>query len=470
VTVEEILAALEAADFGALVGVSEDGSIDFKGEPHQLRDDAGKYELAKDVASFASGLGPSLIVFPIETELPPDSRFERVSRPRPTRRDNFDETQIRAVVASHVYPPVRGLEVRTYPSDDDPDRCLVAILIPPQEESDKPFLVLSPVGADGAKIQGWLIGLPTRAGDSTDHIREAELHEIIVRGRGLATRIEELATMVAGLTPDENETASQEQPAANAPPEAELLLHRARSTAERLGLESVGDSPDFIPPALVLEGRPVAPTTVPSLFRDEGVRQVLERPPATRHEGWNLETLARAELVEGTKLELRGGDRMMLALSDDGQFTVIARLIGFLARDPAAAPRPRPLHKINSLALVEYTYNFVSTYKALAEHFEPRPQRARFGVTILAATGSPAGDLHLPPGGIDSLGWQAPRQTQLPDVPDYPWTYETDLDADTGAIAVPLLERVYAYFKNTTDGIPYLTEDRTSVDTEQFGR
>ena len=188
-----------------------------------------------------------MILFPVESDRTPESQFERAVRVRPIRRDLIDEKQIRDVIQSHVFPSVRGFEIRTYESADDAEKCLVVILIPSQHESDKPFLVLSPVGSEGERVQGWLIGMPTRAGDATDHVRPGELHEIILRGRGLAARVDELAAMVAQTTASVEEEETEPAQEGEHDPESGLLA-RVHRVASRVGGEPMtGEASGFLP-------------------------------------------------------------------------------------------------------------------------------------------------------------------------------------------------------------------------------
>lgn len=69
--------------------------------------------------------------------------------------------------------------------------------VPPQREIDKPFLVLSPLGLNDPKLQAWLFGLPTRALDETEQMRASELHELVSRCRNVASRLEEIAALIA---------------------------------------------------------------------------------------------------------------------------------------------------------------------------------------------------------------------------------------------------------------------------------
>jgi hypothetical protein len=396
-----------------------------------------------------------VIVFPVRTERTPASPFERAVEVRPVGRLMIDEKQLRDVVRSHVHPSVRELDVRMYPSPHA-DKVVVAIVIPEQHEGDKPFLVLSPIGSGGEKIQGWLLGLPVRVADETEHMRAEEVHELISRGLGLAARVEELATILAHQAPAPAEAPS------------ETAWQRARMVADRYVGELNAWDGRRLPPVLILTAVPLQPTGVPTLFRDEGVRGVIERPPITREQGWNLGTLGRAELVEGSRLEVRSGGRKLLDLGEDGVFVAVARVENFLSRDRPGHSKPAP-HRMNSLALVEFTHDFVLTYQAIGEHLEPPPAEAFFGVAVVAATGSPDGPVFLPPGGVHSLGWELPVDITFPDSSDYVWGYPAEMSMRPGEIAYPLLERVYAFFKQSAEAIPYLNQDRSAVDPETFG-
>src|SRR5207244_8207043 len=139
-----------------------------------------------------------------------------------------------------------------------------------------------------------------------------------------------------------------------------------------------------------------------------------------------------AELVEGSKLEVRSGRRKLLSLSDDGVFVAIARIEEFLSRDRVEAGAGAVAHKVSSLALVEFTHDFVLTYKAIVDYLDPPPEDAFFAVAVIAATGSPDGAVFLPPYGVRSIEWGytgAPEARELPDTSDYTWGYSASLSS-----------------------------------------
>ena len=215
----QAVAALESGDFEAFVGVTEGGHLDFKGAPYNLASDAGKFELAKDVAAFANSGVDALIVIGIEAKIEEDSPFERARRVRAVPVRSVDAKRYRDTIRERCYPTIQKVEVNLYPAPDDDSRCLLAIRIPPQPDSNRPFLVLSNLSPDGEKVQGWLVGLPTRTLDVTEHLRPDQLHETFVRGQSVSVRLDEIVGLLAHLpTPaPEVAPAGQASEVASAP-------------------------------------------------------------------------------------------------------------------------------------------------------------------------------------------------------------------------------------------------------------
>ncbi len=466
-----VLKVLASGSWTKLEGVAEDGRIDFKSEPYKLDTEHGKYELAKDVAAFASGHERAVIVLGVKTEKPPDSPFEISKRARGMSRHLINEKQYRDVIRSHVYPTVRGLKVTMYAAADDEEKCILAILIPKQREQDRPFLVHAPLASDGSKVQGWLVGLPVRAIDETEQMRESELHELISRGRNVAGRLDEIVVMLAHL---QQPRTIEPEAAEGVPTIAEKLEALSHETAELFARTSDDLGGYYTAPVLYLAATPTSVVTIPTLFHETGVRQKLENPPVTRHEGWNLATQNRAELVEGNRLSIKSGRRKLIDLREDGTLVAVApfeRLLVTDRLDARGASQTRL--KINSLGLVEFVHDFVLSYLDLTTFFEPRPEQACFLIGIDSAKSTTAGQLLLPPHGIESSGWifADVEDHKPPDLDRFTWDNTTSLrNTSAGEIAYPLLERVYAFFKHTVDAIPYLNEPRNAVDPETFSK
>src|SRR3954452_12642030 len=126
-------------------------------------------------------------------------------------------------------------------------------------------------------------------------------------------------------------------------------------------------------PLLYIAAAPSEPTLVPTLTRPEGVRELIENPPHSRYDGFNLLTLDRATLMAGESLRVSNGDRKHIDLLVDGTLTAVGMFEGFLGwgrhdfvKDPKATP----------VAVVEFTHDFVPLYERILHAFvEPTPQQ-----------------------------------------------------------------------------------------------
>jgi hypothetical protein len=203
------------------------------------------------------------------------------------------------------------------------------------------------------------------------------------------------------------------------------------------------------------------------------VRQLLENPPYAREAGWNLIAYERAELLPGPRLHIQNGDRKFLDLHEDGTFTAIATLDGFLGNGRWDFSRT-PL--INGLALVEFTYEFVSFYERLLhEYIEPRPGEVRLSVGIrnahyehqgearkLQLVQGPIGDWY----GIDRDAREAPT-------PDFSESVDAGVSAEephieVGRVSYELLRHVFNGFGFTDEAVPYTNEERNAIDFDQI--
>jgi hypothetical protein len=429
VTPDEVLAVLFSGDFDRLVDESENGQVEFKGELYDLSSDWGKVELTKDVVAFANGYEDGVIVVGAKTIQPADSPFERVAEVSPIERPLVDEKQHLDAIKARCYPSIKDLTVTAYPSRADETRVLLAIAIPAQHEDDQPFLLLHPLSAEGSKVQGWLIGLPTRAVDQTDHVRASELHGWIRGGRSIGRRLDEIVVLIGGSQGGAPDATAIEPPGSDRETAPDLmspypeggLRYRPLNAAIRLATEPEHAGSGIVMPTLYLAAEARRGASVPTIFHEGGVRETLESPPVTRPDGWNLVTLDHAEIVEGTHLRLTSGRRKLIEFYADGTLIAVGRFDRLLVASPYEDSESdlQRLLKVNSLALVEFVHDFVLTAIHLSEFIDPRPASLRFTIGVIGAIGSPVGSIHLPPYGVGTVGWEAPTKTDPPDVRDF---------------------------------------------------
>jgi hypothetical protein len=197
-TREEALGVLESGDFDQFVGTPETLDVEFKGAPYQVQHESQQFELAKDVSGLANSSG-GVIIIGVRTERRADVAVDVATAVRPIERGLVDEQQYEAIIAEHVYPGLRELEVLFYPSATDANRGLVAIDVPAQPDVDKYFLIHRPVEEGVDRTPGWLVGISVRGIGQVAERRIGEIHTLINRGLSVGTQLGELGERIGEL-------------------------------------------------------------------------------------------------------------------------------------------------------------------------------------------------------------------------------------------------------------------------------
>ena len=213
---------------------------------------------------------------------------------------------------------------------------------------------------------------------------------------------------------------------------------------------------------------PTSPTEAITFSRESGVREVLEQPPFSRYNGWNLVTLDHAQLIRGTRLSVTNAARKQVDLYRDGTFLAFGAVPAFLAWNR----RDRP-DKLNSLALVEFVHDTLLVYERIVADLDPSPSQllVRLGVRhALADTDAP---LYIPYGRIDRMDYELDYVTEAApeDATDVELRVDVSPDEpriDVGVTSYRLLTRVYNWFGFPDEAVPYTNDARTAIDIEQI--
>jgi Putative DNA-binding domain len=172
---------LSGGRWDLFVGQPESEWLEAKGEPYDhLRKKLGKqwrYELAKDVAAFANSPEGGIIVIGLSTQDKGDG--DVIDGVLEFDLDRVEGPVYRRHISQLVYPRLTGFEVRRIEGSAK-GRGLAVLVIPPQPEPSRPFLVSGLIRQD--RLWGKFTFLPFRRGDVTDLIETEALHTRIRLG------------------------------------------------------------------------------------------------------------------------------------------------------------------------------------------------------------------------------------------------------------------------------------------------
>jgi hypothetical protein len=220
-------------------------------------------------------------------------------------------------------------------------------------------------------------------------------------------------------------------------------------------------------PYVYLAAAPKEVARVRTLTRQQGVRQLLEQPPYTRYDGWNLVTLERARIVGGRRLALANGTRKHITLHGDGTFLAAGTVPNFLAWHRRELP-----NKINTLALIEFAYNFLLVYERVLSDMEPLPGEVRLGLGLRHAHGyNPP--LYIAYGRIDRTDYEADLDVRS--APADAFDHHVDVAVaeaeprlDLGSAAYRLIVPLYNWFGFEDEAVPYTDDDQTRIEIDQI--
>lgn len=163
----------------ALLGQPESGVFDVKGKPYNLTPPEARLELALDVASFANTTTGGVLVIGASTEKDDARRDVVQSVHGYSGAVGIDPAQYRDVLSGWVYPAIEGIEFESIILDHG--RTLFAILVPPQAEAIRPFIVKRSMLKKAKGLSGDF-SIPVRRGDAKSYLRAEEIHALIRTG------------------------------------------------------------------------------------------------------------------------------------------------------------------------------------------------------------------------------------------------------------------------------------------------
>lgn len=454
-SLEQIYNLLANGNFGALRGAVENEWLEYKGAPYQLTNESDKQELAKDVSGLANAKG-GIILIGVATEINPTHRGEEITEIRPFPNSLVNIDQYYNIIRSWIYPTVQPIDIRWYSSSNDRERGIVAIHVPKQSETKRPFLVRRTV-EDTGKVNTIVFGYFERRRTNVNPMSVEELHSLIRDG----LHYDNLSNQYENI----QETLSQILGRQMEEPRIDLLELRNERVAGARAAVGLQSKPSFILTAI-----PFSEIEIRGLFesRDSDVVRLLEHPPELRSGGFDINTGSPARIVRGllrravseghSSLELWRDGTLIFVATGDADFLSWGRYsvdMNFL--------------KINQLALIETTYLFAElSNRVFFEYSSPLPSEIEFTLELkhMTVNNEPC---RLYPGPIGERYFRG----DLHRAPDSDVVIRSRYRGNglrPGKLAFELIKEVYRWFEFEDNLIPYTEqiEDHLEISPDQI--
>jgi hypothetical protein len=416
----ELIAALIAQQFDHVLDTPESEWLDFKEQPYQLDRAHDRWELAKDVASFAN-TGAGYIVVGVASSKHAFEAVATATQIVKVRKDGVDVDAYRKIIRSVVYPSVQSVTLKFYPDNREIEEALFVIEVIPQDPQDRPFILRKALD-EVAKVRG-AIGIPFRDGDQTEWWSAERIHELIGR-RG------------------QRHEGKEPSPALS--PEA-LIRRVGEITNDLEDLQDWEDIPVYSLAAV--PGRAV--DLVPRFYGEEGLARLLGDPPSLRPSGFNIDTYGNVEpfpngiiaRVSNKALRLETDGVLVAAVPGDRSF------LQWGINDGHAPSTDR----INTLTLVEFTYEY---FRFVESVLGPRAGTSDWTFVLEARRFQSAGvvlDAGVAKPGFGSF----PSKKATSDS----WTHRWEGFGSAGRNAAEALTYFYALFERGAEDFDVFLED-----------
>lgn len=439
ITPEQAVSILKSGDFDQFLGAIEDDFLEYKAEPYRLDDEHQKHELAKDVSALANAKG-GVIIIGAQTERDATHATDTIIKIRSFASTLIRVSQYEGVVQTWVYPPIKQLEIKWFPSSADASLGLVGIIVPEQDALWRPFLMTRSIEPSG-RISTNLFGYAERGNGKSVPMSAQQLHTILRDGYRVGT-----GTLIPiPLTTPETSSGLKEQ-----------LNARIEKAIEAVSLRGK--------PLFILATTPTKSTDIEQLFSGRNTEPVklLQNPPDLRPHGFGPGAGINSRIIEGSCRRTVVPEYKLLEAWRDGSIIMIATGdADFLAWGNRSVDSLR----INQLVLIECAYLFAKLTQALLHYASPEPRSFDYMLSIRHM--SLKHPCTLFPGSLTRF----PHGANRAPASDFTASIKGDIADDPGIISYQLISRVYHWFGFEDDRIPYsglASNNKRMIDPNQI--
>jgi len=191
---------------------------------------------------------------------------------------------------------------------------------------------------------------------------------------------------------------------------------------------------------------------------------LIEKPPAFRRMGWDLQTLDRVKVIAGEYAQVTNGPAKILRVYRGGQivFTVDEEVLGWVVNDSNEEDQ----YSFNALAMVELVTNFVRFVGEIVNHHTTKPTHAVYKVQIQ----NPEHKLLNIKNKRKKSFTESSEPISLRTVGREIITKVSNGEYDYESISYKVLSEIFYFFGLPKDRFPYVNRDKEIVDIDAFGK
>lgn len=448
---------VEKREFDTLIGKCESKFFDCKTVGYKLPDEEEKYELAKDVSSFANANG-GFIFIGINTKKNEFRDCDEIRKICAFEQGKCKKSQYFDVIRTWIYPSINDIDFKWYPIDENSDKGIFIIKIPAQRKDLKPFLITRTLKESGG-FSTSLFGYCERKQDENEPKSVEELQVLLRDGLNYSENIESRFQGIEATTQTILKLLSPPEKKAEKFEEVVKVDERIEYSLQGVGLNQKR--------AMVLSAYPESVVRLRTIFSSDlqSIKHKLEYPPTIRKSGFDLRTLDRANIIGEKFCRVTYGDRKVIDLYEDG-----ALVAGFKADDDYLCWAMKEL-KINPVVLVESVFTFILFYEQVIEDMDTKPDKVNFRIDLhnLHLSGKKN---YLVPDALGTVGNIFEDMRKF--APENSWSSENikvDLENfQVASVAYKIVREIYLHFGIEVNKIPYTREPNGNgiIDIEQI--
>jgi hypothetical protein len=215
-------------------------------------------------------------------------------------------------------------------------------------------------------------------------------------------------------------------------------------------------------PVFIYSMVPLQTTSYKNLFEAGPLKSLLENPGQLRYAGWDLTTNSHAKIIKGDYVELTSAERKRIQVYEDGSVFVRVSAGNDYLSWGLNDNNFREMPRLNTLALIEFSFNFCRLCSALTKYMEPQPSEVELKVEIRNAFFDNS-KLFLIPHPVSTHWFTFTDDRYVASAPSTTRRLSVateQLQSRPDVVAFLLVRQIFLWFGATADMIPYSSSEQ----------